>query len=81
MDPNDLSNPDSSLPLPSTTGIILSDTDFKQLCVLFLLKAAFNFALFIIILAWSGKLLPYMLICILIIVSDSSASGYSIYAE
>ena len=60
---------------------ILSDTDFKQLTVLFFIKAAFNFCLFIIILAWSGDLLPYMVICIIMIVSDSAFSGYSIYVE
>lgn len=60
---------------------ILSDSDFKQLAVLFFIKAAFNFALFIIILAWSGEIMPYMVLVIIMILSDGIFSGYSIFVE
>ena len=59
----------------------ISDSDFQLLELGFLIKAGFNFAVCIIILAWSGNIVPYIVICFIMIIGDITVAGFTIYTQ
>ena len=67
--------------ITSTATAIISDADFQHLTLLFFIKAGFNFAVCVIILAWSGDILPYMVICLIMIMGDLIVSTIAIITQ